>query len=370
MIKESIFFISLLLCSCAGNKSEESNDINLSDISEKSDTLINQYAETFRIIEHDNYTEIEVLNSESKQVEFRYNVGHSKEHKIVGINQEVNRVVALSSTHIGMMEKLGLINKVIGISDEKYLCSSELEERVNTGLVESVGDIGMSDIEGYIEVNPDLIIYSGFDTKAPILQKLTSAGIKTFTNYDWKETHPLGRAEWLKVFGVIFNKQKEAEKLFTQIEKEYLDLVEKVKDFSSEENILVGTLYGDVFNAPAGDSYMAKILEDANLDYKYQETKGTGSISLTLEKVISENRNTSIWLSVAAQSKAKVLEMNNRFKMMDSYRNNRIYSYFHQVNCFWERSAISPHLLLLDICKIAYPEHFEETEFTFYKRLD
>lgn len=370
MIRFSAFFLALCLYACTQNEKGLSSASNFLEKNEMSDTLINEYAEAFLIIDHKEYTEIQILNPESKEVEFNYNIGHSSKQKTDGINQNMKRVVVLSSTHIGMMEKLDLTDKIVGISDEKYLCSSQLKSLIQKGFVKSVGDIGMSDVEGYIEVKPDLIIYSGFDTKAPILQKLNSAGIKTFTNYDWKETHPLGRAEWLKVFGVLFNKREASLKLFDNIKTEYTNLKKKVKGYNSNENVLVGTLYGDVFNAPAGDSYMSKLLEDANLDYKYQETKGSGSISLTLEEVISENRETSLWLNVAAQSKAKVLDMNSRFNMLASVNNNRLFSYYHKVNCFWERSAISPHLLLQDICKIAYPEQFKDKTFNYYKKLD
>lgn len=370
MVKYIILSIILFLYSCTNERDNDSiNSISQIETA-KSDTIINQYAETFRIIEHDNFTEIQILNTENAEVEFRYSIGESNDKNVDEINSELSRVVALSATHIGMMEELELLDKIVGISDDKYLCSPELKQRVEGGLTKSIGDIGMADIEGYIEVDPDLVIYSGFDTKAPILKKLESAGIKTFTNYDWKETHPLGRAEWLKVFGVIFNKRKEANLLFENIKKEYLSLIEKVKQIPSSETVLVGTMYGDIFNAPAGDSYMAKLLEDANMDYKYQETEGTGSISLTLEEVISDNRKTSIWLNVAAQSKDKVLEMNNRFRLLESIENNRVYSYFHEVNCFWEKSAIRPHLLLQDLCKIAHPDQFKDKSFIFYKKLD
>lgn len=365
-----VFSIILFLFSCSGEKSNPIATVNSPDFIGKADTLKNQYAEAFRIIEHESSTEIQILNTQKKEVEFRYTIGESADENSVEIMSELNRVVALSATHIGMLEELDLLEKIVGISDDKYLCSSKLKDRIKDGSLKSIGDIGMTDIEGYIDVNPDIVIYSGFDTKAPILKKLHSAGIKTFTNYDWKETHPLGRAEWLKVFGVLFNKRERAEKLFKSIETTYLNLVEEVAEYSSKEIVLVGTLYGDVFNAPAGGSYMAKILEDANIKYKYNETKGTGSISLTLEEVISDNRETGIWLNVAAQSKDKVLEMNNRFRLLRSLQENEVYSYYHEVNCFWEQSAIRPHLLLQDICKIAYPNEFKSKTFYFYNRLN
>jgi iron complex transport system substrate-binding protein len=362
----SIFIVFILLFSCT----EQVSTDNLNDLkSVKNDTLKNDFAASFRIVEHSESTEIQIIDIENDVVEFTYFFSDSeKESNALEFNPD--RVVALSATHIGMFEELELLDKIVGISDGKYLCSSKLKKRVHDGLTRSIGDIGMADIEGYIDVDPDLVIYSGFDTKAPILKKLKSAGIKTFTNYDWKETHPLGRAEWLKVFGVMFNKRIEAEELFDKIKTEYLSLVKEVKQYSSNETVLVGTMYGDIFNAPAGDSYMAKILKDANLNYKYQETEGTGSISLTLEEVISDNRKTNIWLNVAAKSKDKVLEMNNRFRLLESIENNRVYSYYHEVNCFWEKSAISPHLLLKDICKIVHPDEFKDEVFNFYKKID
>lgn len=361
-----IFIVLIFLSSCGENvDTEKSRDSK----SVKNDTIHNDYASSFRIIEHKESTEIQIIDIETDVVEFNYIFSDSeKESNTLKFNPD--RVVALSATHIGMLEELQLLDKIVGISDEKYLCSPYLKERINKGLVQSLGDIGIADIEGFVEVSPDLVIYSGFDTEAPILQKLNSAGIKTFTNYDWKETHPLGRAEWLKVFGIIFNKQEEAAKLYSQIKTEYLKLVEKVKGFKAKENVLVGTMYGDVFNTPAGDSYMAKILKDANLRYKYHKTRGTGSLSLTLEEVVSDNRNTGIWLNVAAQSLDEVLAMNNRFRLLESIEKGQVFSYTHEVNCFWEKSAILPHVLLQDICKIAHPEKFDNKSLTFYNKLN
>jgi iron complex transport system substrate-binding protein len=356
----------MVFFSCTGNRN--TTDSILED-SIGGDTIQNDYAESFRIIEHSESTEIQILNSTDNTVEFNYYFKSSvKNENVLKLNPD--RVVALSATHIGMMEELDLLDRIVGISSDKYLCSKKLKNRVNEGSVKSIGDIGMADIEGYIAVKPDLVFYSGFDTEAPVLKKLKAAQIETFTNYDWKETHPLGRAEWLKVFGVIFNKRKMAERLFNDIKSKYLSLVEEVKDYSAKDTVLVGTMYGDVFNAPAGDSYMAKILDDAKLNYKYQETKGTGSISLTLEEVISNNRKTNIWLNVAAQSIDKVLVMNSRFRLLESIQHKKVFSYFHEVNCFWEKSAIKPHLLLQDICKITYPDEFHDEVFTFYKKLN
>jgi len=111
---------------------------------------------------------------------------------------------------------------------------------------------------------------------------------------------------------------------------------------------------------------MAKLLLDANVDYVYAATNGVGSLSLSLENIISTNRSTAFWLNPAAQNNNQILQMNTRFELLQSFQNGNVYSYYSNVNCFWERSAISPHLLLEDLCKIFYPEMFTNDKLTFY----
>ncbi|MEX1191369.1 MAG: ABC transporter substrate-binding protein [Brumimicrobium sp.] len=356
----------LLATSCVNDKADSTNDNTITSI--ETDTLKNSYAEAFRIIEHEDSTEIQIINIENKEVEFKYFIGVGEDNNSIKLNP--GRVVALSSTHIGMMEELQLLDKIVGISSDKYLCSSSLKKRVEQGKASTVGDIGNGDVEGYLAVRPDLIIYSGFDTKAAILQKLKSAGLKTFTNYDWKETHPLGRAEWLKIFGVIFNKRKEANSLFDKIESKYLALVDKMKKTTRKPSVLVGTMYGDVFNTPAGESYMAKLLTDANSDYQYASTSGTGSLSLSLEEIISDNRNVDVWLNVAAQTKSDIVDMNKKFNLLNAFQKDKVYSYYKNVNCFWEKSAVQPHIVLKDFCKIFHPNMFEDDDLVFYHQLE
>ncbi|MDX1652730.1 MAG: ABC transporter substrate-binding protein [Brumimicrobium sp.] len=363
-----IFFLilaSLLSCSTDSGPSVKEDTV----VGEKGDTLKNEYAEAFRIIKFSDHFEIEVIDPQEGSVAFSYAIGKRKPGKEF-IEKELNKVIALSSTHLGMMEKLNLLDRIVGISGEQYLCSEFLKKRVEEKKVHSVGDIGMSDVEGYIAVKPDLIIYSGFDTKAPILNKMEMVGLQTFTNYDWKETHPLGRAEWLKVFGLLFNKEEVAFEAFERIKESYLLLKSKASNVQDRPDVLVGTVYGDIFNAPAGNSYMARLLSDANCNYVYKNTDGVGSISLSMERVITENENTEWWLNVSAQSKSEVLLLSDKFKLMRSFRQGNMYSYYHRVNCFWERSAVEPHLILEDLCKILHPSEFGESGLKYYSGLE
>jgi len=360
MQKRFIFFTFILMAACSAKESIKTNLIE-TGVQEK-----NMFAEGFQLIRFKNYIQISIINPETKEVDFEYYIGKGGSNTAIQIPDNPSRVIALSATHIGMMDELDLSNRIVGVSSENYICSENVMARIMNKSALTLGDIGSSDIEGYLAANSDLIITSGFDNKAPILKKMKSAGLTLFTNYDWKETHPLGRAEWIKVFGVLFNKEAEAKQLFKEISQSYHEIAAMATANTVQPSVLVGTMYGDVFNAPAGDSYMAKLLLDANVDYVYAATNGVGSLSLSLENIISTNRSTAFWLNPAAQNNNQILQMNTRFELLQSFQNGNVYSYYSNVNCFWERSAISPHLLLEDLCKIFYPEMFTNDKLTFY----
>ena len=355
------FCITLLLVSCNANnqKNDESTSVA------KSDTITNSYAEGFKIVEYVNATVIDVIDPSSGEVSFSYEISSKKTTNADFLGADFSKVIALSATHIGMIEELGELDRIVGVSDASYLCNEELIKKSKSGKLKSVGDIGQSDIENYIAAKPDLIIYSGFDPNAPIIEKMKRAGLSIFANFDWKETHPLGRAEWIKVFGVLFDKKEEAFALFESIEKEYVNLKSALEGRETYPTVLVGSMYGDVFHAPAGDSYMAQFLKDANVDYVYKNTKGVGSISISLEELITQNRTTEYWLNPSATTHEKLMDINKRFSLIDAVNNGNSFTYYNDVNCFWERSAILPHEVLRDL-SILFHSKTAEDNLMFY----
>lgn len=356
-----IIFLLFSMFSCSEGNSDQS--ASRTDVAH-GDTLTNKYAAAFRIIEKEQYTEIQVVEPSSDSVCFVYGIGEKIPEGITDFGESVDAIAALSATHVGMLKKLKLTDKVLGVSSTDYLCESDKDQE----WIE-YGELGQADPEMYIEHTPDLIMYSGFKRDIPVLKKLRNAGIESMVNYDWKETHPLGRAEWLKVFGVLFQCEERAFREFEKIEASYVAAVEKTAMLNDVPSVFVGTTYGDVFNVPAGDSYMAKLLEDANVDYQYAATDGTGSLSLSLEEAITKNQSTDYWLNVAASSKSGVRKLNANFTKLKAYQDGAMYTYFDRVNCFWEESAVAPHKVLNDLIAIFHPEVMPSKDYYFYKKI-
>jgi iron complex transport system substrate-binding protein len=328
------------------------------------DTIQNDYAEAFRIIQFDDFTQIDLIDPVKDSTLYRYGVGENIPSELVNLGAEIKTVAALSATHVGMLKALNAEDKIIGVSEKRYLCKDILhDEWVN------YGELSQADPELFIKHKPTLIMYSGFKLDPPVLEKLKKLGISAMVNFDWKETHPLGRAEWLKVFGYLFKMKTTADSTFAKIKQNYLTLAERVGQHEKRPTVLVGTVYGDVFNAPAGESYLAILLADANVDYVYNETKGTGSLTMGLEEVITENQGTDYWLNAAARSRSEILEMNANFSFLSAYQNKKLYTYFSNVNCFWEESAVAPDKVLSDLIQLFYGNDLASDDLYYYSSI-
>jgi len=360
-MKYLILIVSTLIftsCKSTPKTSEDARDVSKVT---HGDTLQNEFASAFRFIKYEDFYTLDILEPISQEVVVSYHIDQDEHSNSLNFD----RIIALSATHIGMLEELQLLENVVGIASKQYICSEFLNKQVTQRNVQHVGELGTADLEQIVALKPTVLIFSGFNLKAPILEKLQESNVPTLVNYDWKETHPLGRAEWIKVFGLIANKQKEAETIFNRIRDNYTKLTQTSTDHSTV-SVLAGTMYGDVFHAPAGNSYLAQLLKDAKVNYLYQNTEGTGSISLTLEEVIHQNKDTDYWINVAAKDLQGVLNINSNFKRLKAYKSAKLYSYINNVNCFWERSAIEPDIILKELIQI-----FQEKKdsLKYYKQL-
>lgn len=354
-----IGFLFFLTISCEAEQKKEFAEV---ESITKTVEMENDFAEAFQITYHQTFIEINIIDPDSKEVVDTYRVSKSEQPQKDMFPRKMESIVALSATQVGMLRKLGLENKITGFSNFSYLCNP-----MNKVEVAEVGDIGMADAEAFVAVNPDIILYSGFNDNAPILNKLAQANLKTFKIFEWKETHPMGRAEWIKVYGVLFNKEKEAQAIFEDIKAKYYSITDKLKLTKKGPAVFAGTYFGDVFHVPAGESYMAQLFKDANINYVYAKSEGTGSLSFGMEEVITKNRETEFWLNAGVANKKELIKQSQKFEMLKSVRTGKLYTYFNKTNCFWENSPIEPHLLLEDLGKIFHPELFEDHKLHFYE---
>ena len=332
-----------------------------------------KYAKNFSIKINKNYIEFHLLNPETNEIEKKFALIKNDSIKVpegfTPILVPIKSTITLSSTHIGMLSKLNACNLVKGISNHNYVYEPSILERYKKGEVIELGDENSISVESIIRSQSDLLIYSGFGKEFPHQKQLEKLGTICLANYDWKENHPLGKAEWIKVFGYLTGKEEIASIYFKAIEKDYLSLKKMASKLKDTPSLFSGNLVGDIWYSPAGESYNAILFKDAKGDYKYANSKGIGSIENSFEQIFSDNLNTQYWFNPGIESKQDLLKSQPKFKLFQAYKENKIFSYTFSGNEFWERSAVEPNHVLSDLIRILHPELKLKNKLYFYRTL-
>ena len=357
-------FIGSFLAACSGSPGKEK-------------FAAAKYARHFRIVLHDEYTEIQLLKPETGAMEKSFALVKrgkkvSVPSSMTKIEVPVRNMAALSTTHIGMLSALNELDCIRGTTDPAYIANKKVLENIRSGKIAAFNDETSITPERLLSKDIGLIVFSGFGKDFPNADKLEKLGIVSMANYDWREEHPLGKAEWIKVFGYLVDQPDKAQAYFDEVERSYnqtkkaiADVRKQKKKTGIDPKVLVGSLIADVWYAPAGQSYMAHILKDAGADYIYSNEKGTGSCEKSLEQVYKDQLKADFWINPGAVSIAGLLSQQGKYKLFKPLKEGKVYCYTHDSNYFWEMSAVNPHWILDDFAAVfgtgeKKPLHFYE----------
>ena len=204
---------------------------------------------------------------------------------------------------------------------------------------------------------------------------LRKAGIPVLYNSDWTETSPLGKAEWIKFFGALFDKENEADSIFMNIEKEYLSAKKIASEAKEKPTVISGAMYKDVWYMPQGNSWGAQFIADANGDYLWKDSEGTGSLSLNLESVLEKGHNAEIWIGPGQfTSLGEMKNASQAYSQFKAYKNGKVYSYSMKKGesggiVYYELAPNRPDLVLKDLIKILHPQLLPDHDIFFFDQL-
>tara|TARA_R110002073_G_scaffold128999_5_gene275234 strand:+ start:27626 stop:28768 length:1143 start_codon:yes stop_codon:yes gene_type:complete len=370
----SLLVFTFIFTSCdPKNAKKDSN----SKIEVKDDI---RYAKGFDIQYFKSYSKITVNNPypDSKET-FEYFVSNSNNVDEKGakkIQTPIQKIVVTSTTHIPMLELLGVENSLVGFQNTKYISSEKTRKRVDSGLVRELGKEFALNTEALFELQPDLVIGFSMTKTNKAYNLVEQNGIPVIINGDWLEETPLGRAEWIKFFGVLFNKEQKADSIFNKIESDYLAAREIAKKVKNKPTVLSGAIMGnDVWNLPAGESYVAQYLYDANLDYLWEDSKGKGSLKLSFESVFDKGQSAEFWIAPGYfASKQQMLSANKHYADFAAFQNNRIYTPSTKTGAtggviYFELGPTRPDLVLKDLIKITNPKLLPDYTLTFFEKM-
>lgn len=362
MNKLYLFFsliTTVLLYSC---QEETQRKINVLE-----NTSSNLYAEKFSITKTDSSTILNVFKpwQHSENESFQYSTENFK------LNSN-SKIVCYSTSHIAFLKALGLHKNIIGVSGKNYVYA--IDE-----LNDSIIDVGSNTTFNYeliTRLQADVVFYYGVGTETEmILAKCEKMNIPVIIIAEYLETHPLARAEWIKFFGALFQKNAIADSIFQSVESRYNSILVN-KENIERPVILTGTPFEGTWWVPGGNSYFAQFIKDAGGTYLWDDNLDTESIGLSAEQVFKKAVNADFWINTGMlTTKKELAAFDNRFEKIKAFSNNKVFNNNKRLsveggNDFWESGVMKPHLILRDLKTIfRHSKENKDSLFVYYRKL-
>jgi len=293
--------------------------------------------------------------------------------KYTVVQVPLKSIVVTSTTHIPSLEMLGVENTLTGFPGTDYISSEKTRALINSGKVKEAGASESLNTEVMLDLNPDAVVAFSINSSNKALNTLEQSGMKVLYNGDWTEQSPLGKAEWIKFFGVLYGMDDKANELFSKIEKDYNDaLAQKV---SNKPTAMAGALYQDQWYMPQGGSWGALFLKDAGANYLWADTEGTGSLGLSFENVLDKAQNADVWIGPSQFTSLKEMtDANPHYSQFKSFKNKQVYSYSNKKGAtggliYFELAPNRPDLVLKDLISIFHPEMLPGYQLQFFEKL-
>ena len=335
-----------------------------SDISENTNDALNlvSYAENFEIypLEIGYKLVIKYLSSQNEYYLLSDTVSIPNEltDKTI-IRTPVKSAVAFSSTQWSVFQKLGEIDKVKGILESNYTKNEDILELVARGKITDVGMSTNVNAEKLINLHPDLILYtpySGVDFSH--LGRLSGATMLSFPDY--LESHPLGRAEWMKVVGLLCGKEEVTNKWFDDVVRRYESLSDKCSKIEDKPTVFSDLPFENQWYVPGGKSYIAKIFADAGGDYIWKDNESTGSLHIDAESVLLKAQQADFWRVINSYDTPFTYERleneNELYQLFKAFEGKQLLVCDVRETGYFEKSQYEPDILLADFIYHFHPE--------------
>lgn len=348
-------------------------DSILQNADEFSDTITIQYAKGLKVDYQADGVHVRISNPDPT-------ARHSKVEEFV-VSKPCSRFVVTTALQAGNFEVLKLEDRIVAMNSLRNLFSPQLKEQIEKGKTIRIGKEGNFDTETIIAAQPDYIFVSA--SKHGGFEALRDCGIPLISHHGYKESHPLGQAEWIKLIGLLTGETRRANAVFADIEKKYLTLKGEVSHLvapshSGGEGALPSVISGrqmrDGWYIAGGKSYMAQIFADAGADYIMKDNEETGGTTLDFEGVYAKGVTADFWqIDDSFDGEFTLQDLadeDERYASMNAFKNKQVVFCNLSQTPYRELAGVQPHLLLADFVKAFHPELLPHYTPVFYKVLD
>ncbi|MBR8765603.1 hypothetical protein IX336_000970 [Porphyromonas levii] len=360
-----------LLASCSGedNSTEQSSLVQDESI---------KYAEGLSIEHGEGFTLVDISDPSKQETQtYHYALvprgtapeGIPADYEV--IETPVRRLIVMTTLQLSNFIKLDAVDRVVGMPSTRFLFNPTMKAQLESGATRRIGIEGSFDTELIMALQPDIILVSPFKRGGYDVLKNLNIPLVTFLGY--KETTPLGQAEWLKFTALLLGIEDQANEKFAQIETKYNEFKALVTDKVQRPKVLSGELHGGNWYVVGGESYLAHQFEDAGGDYFMKDNEESGGFYVDFETVYSQAADSDYWRitnSYPGTFSYEVLKQTDaRYADFKAFKDRKVIYCNLNERPFYELSPVEPENVLADLIKIFHPELLPSHKPVFYELL-
>lgn len=355
-------------CASKGNQSEKENISSQQTVTANNrEQITPAYAEGFQLKYMKGYILMDIHDPQNEEsIHFLYALvprgtkpeGIPTDYTI--IETPVRNAICMTSLQLSNFIKLGAEDKVAGITSTRHLFNKIVNERLKAGKTAKIGIEGNFDNEVIMSINPDLILISPF--KRGGYETMKDIGIPLIPHLGYKETTPLGQAEWIKFVGLLLGMEQEANDKFSIIENRYNELKALTAEGKIKKRPIVfsGEIHGGNWYAVGGKSFLAQLFKDAGADYFLKDDNRSGGVTLDFETVYNQADEADYWRIVnsypGTYSYQALQDQDPRYADFRAFREKGVIYCNMREKPFYESMPTEPEVLLADLLHIFHPD--------------
>lgn len=338
-----------------------------------------RYAKGFRVERFEGYTSVEVINpwDTAKLLQRYLLVPRGKPvpeglPKGTVVKVPLRNVVVYTSVHASMIDRLGEAGQITGVCEPEYMISATIKEGLKAGRIADLGRATSPNIEKIIDIGAECLLVSAFENSG--YGQAEKLGIPIIEGIDYMEPSPLGRAEWGRFIGLLFNKREMADSIFNETERRYLELKALAATATTRPTVFSEMRYGSYWYVPGNESYITHFFKDAGGDYIFSGTPGTGSVPLAFETVLDKAIHADFWLikyNLAKEMTYDALRAEYApYENFDAFKKKSIFTCNTGKVPYYEETPINPDYMLSDLIRIFHPGLLPDSTLRYYRRME
>lgn len=370
------YILSSLLCvlliSCS-NQKKEATDLQLNSTTDSA--YVVKYAQGFDVNLYNGCKQVIVKDPwDSTKVLQKYVLIDrdlplpSNLPEGIVVRTPLKNVVAYSAIQCSTIGEIGMIETIKGVCEPQYIDIPFIKTGIEKGSIENIGQSSNPNKELIIAIEPEAVFIE------PIPGSTTSSiqdlGITVIETPDYMEPTPLGRAEWIRFYSLFYNQEELVDSLFDETVKNYNDIKTKVANVSYRPTVFFDLMYRGVWYVSGGDSFIAKMMDDAGASYVWKDNANVDVNLLSFEQVLDKAANADFWLIKYNGSQMytyKTIENENKmYNSFDAFKNKNIYVCNTAKNTYFQDLPIHPDYILKDFASVFHPELFPDYQSKYY----